>query len=124
APNKHLLATAAGAYIRIEGGNIELGAPGTVEFKASKKELAGAAHASLAGIVLPESEPLNNEMFEILDENSGEPMPWEPYHIIDQKGRVLAEGLTNSSGETQRVHTAGKTKVKLVRGWSNEGNQI
>lgn len=40
APNKHLLATAAGAYIKLEGGNIELGAPGTIEFKAAKKELA------------------------------------------------------------------------------------
>lgn len=37
APNKHLLVTAAGAYIRLEGGNIELGAPGTIEFKAAKK---------------------------------------------------------------------------------------
>lgn len=46
APSKHLLATAAGAYLRIEGGNIELGAPGTIEFKASKKELTTAKSAS------------------------------------------------------------------------------
>ncbi|MCD7100422.1 DUF2345 domain-containing protein, partial [Stenotrophomonas sp. MMGLT7] len=57
APNKHLLATAAGAYIRIEGGNIELGAPGTVEFKASKKELAGAQSASGEVPVFGEAEP-------------------------------------------------------------------
>lgn len=41
APNKHLLATAAGAYIKLEGGDIELGAPGTIDFKAAKKEWAG-----------------------------------------------------------------------------------
>jgi len=41
APSKHLLATAAGAYIRIEGDNIELGAPGKVEFKASQREWTG-----------------------------------------------------------------------------------
>ncbi|MGY0652451.1 type VI secretion system Vgr family protein [Luteimonas sp. A537] len=41
APSQRLLATAAGAYIRIEGGNIELGAPGQVEFKASRKALVG-----------------------------------------------------------------------------------
>ena len=47
APNKHLLATAAGAYIRLEGDNIELGAPGTIEFKAGKKEWTSAQSASL-----------------------------------------------------------------------------
>ena len=46
APNSHLLATAAGAYLRLEGGNIELGAPGTIEFKAAKKEWGGAQRGS------------------------------------------------------------------------------
>ncbi|KAG1386690.1 hypothetical protein G6F60_014393 [Rhizopus arrhizus] len=44
APSKHLLATAAGAYIRIEGDNIELGAPGKGEFKASQRDW-GASRA-------------------------------------------------------------------------------
>jgi type VI secretion system secreted protein VgrG len=42
---KHVLLTAAGAAIRIEGGNITLTAPGKVEFKASMKELAGGGSA-------------------------------------------------------------------------------
>ncbi|WP_449468422.1 type VI secretion system Vgr family protein [Stenotrophomonas humi] len=41
APSKHLLASAAGAYIRIEGDNIELGAPGRIEFKGSQRNLVG-----------------------------------------------------------------------------------
>ncbi|WP_038219152.1 DUF2345 domain-containing protein, partial [Xanthomonas maliensis] len=41
APTKHLLATAAGAYLRLEGDNIELGAPGKVEFKGGKREWLG-----------------------------------------------------------------------------------
>ena len=41
APSKHLLATATGAYIRIEGDNIELGAPGKIEFKASQRDWVG-----------------------------------------------------------------------------------
>ncbi|KAF1712641.1 type VI secretion system tip protein VgrG [Pseudoxanthomonas kalamensis DSM 18571] len=45
-PSKHVLLTAAGAYIKLEGGNIELGAPGTIEFKASQKELTGPKSAS------------------------------------------------------------------------------
>jgi uncharacterized protein (DUF2345 family) len=47
APSKHLLATAAGAYIRIEGDNIELGAPGKVEFKGTQREWTGANNASV-----------------------------------------------------------------------------
>ncbi|WP_305822414.1 type VI secretion system Vgr family protein [Massilia brevitalea] len=41
APRKHVLLTAQGAYIKLEGGNIEVHALGKVDFKASKKELAG-----------------------------------------------------------------------------------
>ena len=37
----HLLMTAQGAMLRLEGGNIMLHAPGKVEFKAGKKELGG-----------------------------------------------------------------------------------
>ncbi len=46
AAKTHLLATAAGAYLKLEGGDIELGAPGKVEFKGSQRELTGAASAS------------------------------------------------------------------------------
>lgn len=38
---KHVLVTAAGAYLRMEGGDIELGAPGSIAFKAAKKEWTG-----------------------------------------------------------------------------------
>ncbi len=41
APKKHVLLTAQGAYIKLQGANIEVHAPGAVNFKASKKELAG-----------------------------------------------------------------------------------
>ncbi|AYH41945.1 type VI secretion system Vgr family protein [Azoarcus sp. DN11] len=38
---KHILATAQGAYLRIEGGDIQLHAPGKVALKASRKNLTG-----------------------------------------------------------------------------------
>ncbi|WP_407351812.1 type VI secretion system Vgr family protein [Luteimonas sp. R10] len=46
APSKHVLLTATGAYLKLEGGDIELGSPGAIEFKASKKEWTGPASAS------------------------------------------------------------------------------
>ena len=41
AAKAHVLLTAQGAYLKLEGGNIMIHAPGKVEFKASMKELAG-----------------------------------------------------------------------------------
>jgi type VI secretion system secreted protein VgrG len=38
---KHILMTAQQAFLKIEGGNIQLHGPGTITFKASSKELAG-----------------------------------------------------------------------------------
>ena len=43
---KHVLLTAMGAFLKLEGGNITLAAPGKVEFKAGMKELAGPGSAS------------------------------------------------------------------------------
>jgi type VI secretion system secreted protein VgrG len=39
---KHVLLTAQGAYIKMSGGNIEVHAPGKVDFKASMKSWTGA----------------------------------------------------------------------------------
>ncbi|KRE89286.1 type IV secretion protein Rhs [Frateuria sp. Soil773] len=54
--SKHVLLTAKGAYIRLQGGDIEIGAPGKVEFKAARKELTGpqsaSAQASVPGSAL------------------------------------------------------------------------
>lgn len=52
--NKHVLLTAKGAYLKIQGGDIEIGAPGKVEFKAAKKELTGPQSSS-AQASLPNS---------------------------------------------------------------------
>ena len=41
AAKTHVLLTAQGAAIKIEGGNITLSCPGQIDFKASAKELAG-----------------------------------------------------------------------------------
>lgn len=55
AAHKHLLMTAQGAVLKLEGGNIMLHGPGKIEFKASQKELAGPKDSS-ANLTLPEGE--------------------------------------------------------------------
>ena len=50
---EHVLLTAGGAYVRLQGGNIEIHAPGAVAFKASQKNLTGPQSASLALPLMP-----------------------------------------------------------------------
>ncbi|AKJ30327.1 type VI secretion system Vgr family protein [Caldimonas brevitalea] len=55
---KHILLTAGGSSIRIEGGDITLTTPGAAQFKASMKELTGPANASSsADLPAPQSVP-------------------------------------------------------------------
>lgn len=50
---QHVLLTVQGAYIKLEGGNIEIHGPGKMEFKAGMKELTGPASASPVPLALP-----------------------------------------------------------------------
>ncbi|MBE1161103.1 type VI secretion system Vgr family protein [Dyella acidiphila] len=47
--NSHVLLTAAGAYLKLQGSNIEIGSPGDAEFHAGSKELTGPQGASGQG---------------------------------------------------------------------------
>lgn len=42
----HVLLTAAGAYLKLQGGDIEIGAPGNALFKGAQRELAGPQSAN------------------------------------------------------------------------------
>jgi type VI secretion system VgrG family protein len=56
AARKHVLLTAQGAYLKLEGGDIMLHAPGRVDFKASTKEIAGPASAAAKPKTVPVSK--------------------------------------------------------------------
>lgn len=57
AGKQHVLLTAQGAWLKLEGGNIEVHGPGAMEFKASAKELTGP-QSSNAGVAMPAPGPL------------------------------------------------------------------
>jgi type VI secretion system secreted protein VgrG len=50
---EHVLLTAGGAYVKIAGGNIEIHAPGSVQFKAGMKDLSGGTSMNIAAPALP-----------------------------------------------------------------------
>jgi type VI secretion system secreted protein VgrG len=57
--NTHVVLTAQGASLRLEGGNISIWGPGTMAFKASMKELTGPASANAQGVLLPAAGKLS-----------------------------------------------------------------
>ena len=77
APKKHLLLTAQGACIKLEGGNIEVHAPGKVDFKATKKELTAPVSVSGANMAMKISELSIKRDLEI--------------EYVDADGNVLAD---------------------------------
>ena len=54
---QHVLLTSQGAWLKLEGGNIEVHGPGAMEFKASVKELTGP-QAGNASVAMPAPGPL------------------------------------------------------------------
>ncbi|SFC00342.1 type VI secretion system Vgr family protein [Massilia yuzhufengensis] len=102
APKKHVLLTAQGAYIKLEGGNIEVHAPGNVEFKASKKELAGPVSVTGVDLAVKVSELNLKRDLEI--------------EYVDADGNTLADEpitLKFSSGPEKQTVLDGNGKAVL-----------
>jgi type VI secretion system secreted protein VgrG len=108
----HVLLTAQGAYLKLEGGNIMLHAPGKVEFKASMKELAGPANGSVQLPKLPAARDIYNEAFVVLDEETKKPMAYVRYQLESASG-IKLEGITDAEGRTQRLFTARSETLTL-----------
>jgi type VI secretion system secreted protein VgrG len=103
APKKHVLLTAQGAYIKIQGGNIEVHAPGKVEFKASAKELAGPVSASSVDIAMKISELKIKRDLEI--------------EYVDADGNVLTDepidlSFLNDASKNVTLDSNGKATIK------------
>jgi type VI secretion system secreted protein VgrG len=111
-----ILATAQGAYLKIEGGNIELHAPKKVEFKAAKKDWTGPASSSTEGLSFPKSKDLYDEQFVIRDDKTQEPIAGAPYRIVDGAGKVLFQGVADDKGQTARLTFGKAEKLKLLWG--------
>ena len=112
APERIVL-NGGGGYLKIEGGNIEIGTSGPAAFKGAAKELASASSAKATQPALTKPEGLFNEAFVVKDEDTGQVLRHMRYRIEDKQGRVLAQGMTDDQGQTSRVHTKKSEALKL-----------
>ena len=127
APKMHVLLTAQGAYIKLEGGNIEVHAPGKVEFKATLKELCTPRSNVISIPKLPKPEQLASteanvfsQQFDLshlaLNHHFGFSSEALPYEVYDREGTFVTSGITNSDGLTQRILTNDSTELTVFIG--------
>lgn len=107
--SSELVLTCAGAYIKISGGNIELGAPGNILLKAANVQKLGAANLNSQPVEFPKGF---NEFFVIKDEKTGKPRPDYLYKLITAEGEEI-QGRTDAEGKTTAVYGATPGSIKL-----------
>jgi type VI secretion system secreted protein VgrG len=98
AAKTHVLLTAQGACLKLEGGNISLHCPGQVDFKATAKELAGPQHVTMTLPVLPHADNIGNTIELMYHYDDLEGIPHAPYRVTFEGGNVL-EGKLDSMGK-------------------------
>jgi uncharacterized protein (DUF2345 family) len=124
AARKHVLLTAQGAYLKLEGGNIEVHGPGKIEFKASMKELAGPKSnaVQIERLPLPSDLPAVHSIkvdlsdFIGMDPEQKRATDSLSYEFWTSDGRIVRRGRTNSQGDTETLVTRDREKIFLYVG--------
>lgn len=107
--SQELLITCGGAYIKLSGGNIELGAPGNILLKCTNAQKMGPATLNTPPRIFPQGY---GEGFTLKDPESGEIQPFTFFRITTGEGEVY-EGVSDEHGKTMRVFTAMPSALKI-----------
>lgn len=111
APEKILL-NGGGGYIKIEGGNIEIGTSGNASFLASMKELTGGCALHSVALSFPRSDlqipaqPIQQSFVTalLLTDADGYVLPNRPYRIWLSNGQFF-DGISDENGLTAEINT-------------------
>ncbi|WP_047609064.1 type VI secretion system Vgr family protein [Rahnella aquatilis] len=107
--SQELLITCGGAYIKLSGGNIELGAPGNILLKCTNAQKMGPTTLNTPPRTFPKGY---GEGFTLKDPESGEIQPFTFFRITTGEGEVY-EGVSDEQGKTMRVFTAMPSSLKV-----------
>jgi type VI secretion system secreted protein VgrG len=94
-----LVVNCGGAYIKLSGGNIELGAPGNILLKCSNAQKMGSANYHAPTQEMPKGY---SEFFTLQDSQTGKIIPHKPYRIVSSDGTVF-RGRSDEAGKTTEV---------------------
>lgn len=124
APQKVVM-NGAGSYLKLEGGEIELGTSGTSAFKAAMKELTSPARSGAETLQFPQavlnlpqrfSQRVNFAGLIGIDPDTGSLHERLPYEAYDADGKLVARGHLDDKGSTQHIYTDEPGKLRLVIG--------
>ncbi|WP_410759751.1 type VI secretion system Vgr family protein [Citrobacter youngae] len=107
--SEELLLSCGGAYIRLKGGNIELGCPKNILLKSVNVQKLGATSLNTPVTELPRGYKGG---FTITSEKTGEIMPYVSYRLTTSEGDVY-DGVSDENGQTIPVYTATPSSVKI-----------
>ena len=107
--SEELLLSCGGAYIRLKGGNIELGCPKNILLKSMNVQKLGATSLNTPLEELPRGFC---EGFTVKNKETGKPVPFVQYRITTGEGNIY-EGVSDQDGKTMPIYTAAPTKLKI-----------
>lgn len=105
--------------IEVLAGNVTYRATGEVRVKGKRIVKSGPEGTEMAKLKnAPDifSQQVNVANFIGCDVETGDALARVPYSFRDRQGMVIARGITDSNGETQRIYTKQKEKVDLYLG--------
>jgi type VI secretion system secreted protein VgrG len=94
---EHVLLTAQGAYIKMSGGNIEVHAPGRVDFKATMKSWTSAKSDPAELQNLPQAGNVKNSIELLFHYDDLTPVPGASYRVTFEDGSTR-QGTLNDKG--------------------------
>ncbi|HDR2722211.1 TPA: type VI secretion system tip protein VgrG [Enterobacter asburiae] len=104
-----LVVNCDGAFMKLAGGNMELGAPGNILLKCANVQKMGSADYDAPKPELPQGY---SENFIAQDKESGDLLANTRYRITTADGSVY-EGRTDSEGKTAEIFGAAKRKINI-----------
>ncbi|MEX3174040.1 type VI secretion system Vgr family protein [Serratia quinivorans] len=104
-----LVVNCDGAFMKLAGGNMELGAPGNILLKCANVQKMGSADYDAPKPEFPQGY---SENFVARDKESGDILANTRYRITTADGSVY-EGRTDSEGKTAEIFGAAKSKINI-----------
>lgn len=107
--SQELVLSCGGAYIKLSGGNIELGCLGNILLKAANVNQTGPASLDTPPVTFPKGY---SEGFITTSSESGAVKPFTTYRITTAEGEVY-NGVSSATGETAPIFTSMPSQIKI-----------
>ncbi|HHA2245596.1 TPA: type VI secretion system Vgr family protein [Enterobacter ludwigii] len=106
-----LVINCGGAYIKLSGGNIELGCPGNILLKCANAQKMGAASLNTPA---PEFPKGYGGVYSLTDEE-GKIIPQTEYKVTTTDGQVF-HGISDDNGKTLPIYTSmpGQLNIEIL----------